>query len=121
MKFSIIGLPKSGKTTIFNALTHSTGNDKFKKENTKIVKVPDLRLEFYAETFLSKKIVYPEIQFFDYQGFELKGEIRNTDSFLIVLRKFKNNFFPFSGPDLPRDQLKVILEEMIVNDLTIVE
>ncbi|MDD3627505.1 MAG: DUF933 domain-containing protein [bacterium] len=121
MKFSIIGLPKSGKTTIFNALTHSVAEDKFKKENTKIVKVPDLRVEFFAKTFSSKKIVPPEIQVFDFQGFELKGEVRNVDAYVVVLRKFENPLHPFSGPEKPIDQLKAILEEMVITDLSIVE
>lgn len=121
MKFSMIGLPKSGKTTIFNALTHSYEKDKYRKENIKIVKVPDFRLDFYARVFNSKKIIYPEIEFHDYQGFDLKGEIKNADAYLITIRSFSNPNYPFSGPEDLTTQLKVILEEFIINDLSIVE
>lgn len=121
MDFSIIGLPGSGKTTIFNALTHSYEEDKYRKENLKQVKVPDYRLEFYARVFESKKVVYQEINFHDYQGFELKGEIRNVEAFVVSLRSFTNPQIPFSELKSPLDQLKAILEEMIISDLTIVE
>ncbi|MCK4665525.1 DUF933 domain-containing protein [Candidatus Dependentiae bacterium] len=121
MKFSMIGLPKSGKTTIFNALTHSYEKDKYRKENIKIVKVPDFRLDFYARVFNSKKIIYPEIEFHDYQGFDLKGEIKNADAYLITIRSFSNSNYPFSGPEDLTTQLKVILEDFIINDLSIVE
>ncbi len=121
MKFSMIGLSKSGKTTIFNALTHSYEKDKYRKENIKIVKVPDFRLDFYARVFKSKKIIYPEIEFHDYQGFDLKGEIKNADAYLITLRSFSNPNHPFSGPEDLTAQLKVILEEFIITDLSIVE
>lgn len=117
----MIGLPKSGKTTIFNALTHSYEKDKYRKENIKIVKVPDFRLDFYARVFNSKKIIYPEIEFHDYQGFDLKGEIKNADAYLITIRSFSNSNYPFSGPEDLTTQLKVILEDFIINDLSIVE
>ncbi len=58
MQIGIIGLPQSGKTTIFNALTGSaaaTGFGGQKDVNRAVVKVPDGRLDFLSAMFKPKK------------------------------------------------------------------
>ena len=55
MRLGIIGLPQSGKTTIFNALTHGdqplTSNGGGFEVRTAVVDVPDRRIDVLAHLF----------------------------------------------------------------------
>ena len=65
MHLGIIGLPQSGKTTIFNILTGSdrpvvTRSGRF-EIHTAIVDVPDHRLDQLSELFKPEKTVYAKV------------------------------------------------------------
>ncbi|MBP7310275.1 MAG: 50S ribosome-binding GTPase, partial [Candidatus Cloacimonetes bacterium] len=73
MKLALIGLPKTGKTTIFNALTKSEHNtDKYappaSEPNRGIVNVADERIAPLVEMYKPKKTVYATIEYHDYPG-----------------------------------------------------
>lgn len=77
MKIAIIGLPNSGKTTVFNALTRGTVETTAYSSgqlepNIATVKVPDARLNVLAEMFSPKKITPADVQYVDVGG--LSGE-----------------------------------------------
>ena len=60
MDIGIIGLPQSGKTTVFNALTNgkvesSGASGSMTETHLGVVKVPDLRLDRLAKMFNPKK------------------------------------------------------------------
>ena len=60
LTLGICGLPKSGKTTLFNALTHSQAQTSAfgvasDEPNVAMVKVPDDRLTVLAEMFKPRK------------------------------------------------------------------
>jgi len=61
MRLGIIGLPQTGKTTLFNALTRGsqpTGAATGKIEmHTAVVDVPDARVDKLAEMFVPKKTI----------------------------------------------------------------
>jgi GTP-binding protein YchF len=137
MKLGIIGLPQSGKTTIFNALTHSNRPLAMSagriEITTAVVDVPDERLLRLAALFASKKIVHAQISFADVAGMGsgdgkqgLSGQLLNAlsgmDGLLIVLRSFEDDSVPHpaSSVDAARD-LAAIEDELLLNDLIIVE
>ena len=69
----IIGLPSSGKSTVFNALTRSeadTGNYSANPDepNLATVKVPDARLDRLTEMFRPQKRVPADVQYLDVAG-----------------------------------------------------
>src|SRR3990167_3547443 len=69
MKIGIIGLPYSGKTTVFNALTGASakvgGGAATAKPNISVIKVPDERIDILAKMFNPKKVVYADLTFID--------------------------------------------------------
>src|ERR687891_2726299 len=111
----IVGLPYSGKSTIFTALTRtgSAGG----RSNQAVVDVPDERLGVLAEMERSKKIVPAKVRFVDVPGgLGARGiaEFRETDALCLVVRGF--------GPEAdPKGELASLETELILADLTNVE
>ncbi|MBC8527228.1 MAG: redox-regulated ATPase YchF [Candidatus Cloacimonetes bacterium] len=134
IKIGLVGMPKSGKTTIFNAITKSnaevsdyyTGNI---KPNIAMVNVIDERVDYLNQIFNRPKTVYATIEYFDFVGIkkdEAKNEIfsdlhlgllRTVDAFGFVIRGFN-----LSGiPPKPENEIENIKTEFILSDLTICE
>ncbi|MGB2698459.1 MAG: GTPase, partial [Candidatus Zixiibacteriota bacterium] len=73
MQVGIVGLPFSGKTTIFNALTQArakTGDFSAgaKEPNRAVVKIPDDRVYRLAELYNPKKVTPAEVEWVDVGG-----------------------------------------------------
>ncbi len=139
MKIAIIGLPNSGKTTVFNALTggsaetssFSTGR---LEPNLAAVKVPDARVDALSRIYHPKKTTYAEVQYLDIGGFEGKSEKReslptemlsqigNADALLHVVRSFRNADVPhpLESVDPGRDAER-LEQELILSDLIVIE
>lgn len=141
MSFScgIVGLPNSGKSTIFNALTAlSVPAQPYAfctiDPNVGIVPVPDGRLVRLGEMLNPDKLTPTTIEFIDIAGLikdAHKGEglgnrflshIRNVDAVAHVLRMFGAANVPhvYEGIDPGRD-MEVVETEIIISDLEIVE
>ena len=148
MEIAIIGLPQSGKTTLFNALTgghaEATGaGGAGAQMHVGVVKVDDPRLEVLARMYNPKKVVYPEIKYWDLPAFEpsarsqassgpssgsfnLEGQSRNilqgADAFLVAVRDFNDQavVHPSGSVDHGRD-LRSVLEDLILADLVVLE
>lgn len=145
MDIGIIGLPKAGKTTIFNALTGQEAEvaeyaSARVEPNLAVVEVGDPRLEDLARRYEPRRTVYATIQFIDFvtpashegeassrEGGELfSGEgttmVRNADVLLVVLRNFANPTLDglYGEPDPPRD-LGEIESELTLADQVIAE
>ncbi len=139
MKIAIIGLPNSGKTTVFNALTRGTAETTAYasgqlEPNLATVKVPDERLAVLARMFNPKKVTPADVQYVDVGGLSgssrqgpglppaLLNYIGGADALLHVARAFEDDDVPHpSGSvDLARDVADVDLE-LIFSDLAIVE
>jgi len=105
MELGIIGLPGSGKTTLFNALTQGdipTGISGGKLSvHTAVVDVPDERVDRLVEIFKPHKVVHAKVTYADIAGLDgeasaagISGSLLNTlsqmDGFIHVVRHFEN-------------------------------
>jgi ribosome-binding ATPase len=111
----IVGMPYSGKSTLFTALTRSGGVGG--RSNQAVVEVPDKRLTVLADLESSKKVVPAKVRFVDVPGgLTAQGiaEFRQTDALCMVVRAF--------GPDAePTSELGSLEAEMILADLANIE
>lgn len=127
MKLGIIGLPQSGKTTLFNALSGQSEavGDYSRAVHRAIIKVPDKRLEDLAGLVQPKKITHAEIEFLDAAGFsgkaketkadlEISPELRMMEALVIVLDCF-------SDLSDPEHDYQSIQDEMILADMATLE
>jgi GTP-binding protein YchF len=111
----IVGLPYSGKSTLFSALTRTgvAGG----RSNIAVVDVPDPRLDVLTKIESSKKTVAAKVRFVDVPGgLTAQGiaEFRTTDALAIVVRAF--------GPDArPTADLAAVQAELLLADLASVE
>jgi GTP-binding protein YchF len=137
MKLGIIGLPQSGKTTIFNALTRgnapTTASAGRFEVHTAVVDVPDPRVTILSEMFNPKKTIYAKVTYADIAGLEagsaksgISGQLLNQlaqmDGFLLVVRAFENDLVmhPSGSVNAKRDA-ESMLSELLLNDLITVE
>ncbi|HXR64704.1 MAG TPA: redox-regulated ATPase YchF [Ktedonobacteraceae bacterium] len=143
LTIGIIGLPQSGKTTLFNALTRANAPisgyaTSTVQANVAMVQVPDARLQPLTEIFHPKKTTPTTVEFVDVAGVgqhtqegdekrqglsaEFLGHIRNADALAIVLRTFENSNVPhvYNTIDPNRD-LDSLNAELALTDLASVE
>jgi ribosome-binding ATPase YchF (GTP1/OBG family) len=95
LEVGIVGLPGSGKTTLFTALTR-TGGGGFGKENVGMASIADDRLEALAELVGARKITPATIRVVDVPGTgpALLGGLRQVDAILAVADGFSPNADP---------------------------
>jgi ribosome-binding ATPase len=138
MKVAIVGLPKSGKTTIFNTLTKDKAEvaaySPSLAPNIGIAKVPDSRLSILKNIFQPKKTVPAEVSYVDLAGspksFSSKGEIggellnylTTADALLQVVRVFEDEKIPHpEGSINPERDIATLDLELAFSDLAIIE
>lgn len=137
MKLGIIGLPQSGKTTIFNAITRgdapTTASAGRFEVHTAVVDVPDERVTKLSGMFNPKKTIYAKVTYADIAGLEagsaksgisgqLLNELSQMDGFILVVRAFESDLVmhPSGTVDAKRD-VEAMLGELLLNDLIAVE
>ena len=136
MQIGIMGLPGSGKTTVFNALAHARAavggyTAASAEPNLAVVKVPDPRLDQLAPLFEPKKFTPAEVQYVDVAGIvrgsgkestagALLAHLRNVDVLLQVIRAFGSAASQGTDPT-PLDDMAVIGMELMLADLDVVE
>jgi hypothetical protein len=134
---TLVGLPLSGKTTVFNALTGqqaATGPGAARTEmHLASVKVPDERLERLAEIFHPHRVTPAEVRFADLVGIprgvareglpgSLLAAISEADALLHVVRAFENPLAPHpAGTVDPARDLEWLDTEFLLADLGVVE
>lgn len=111
----IVGVPYSGKTTLFTALTRtgSAGG----RANQAVVEVPDERLAVLAEMESSGRVVPAKVRFVDVPGgltAKALGEYRHMDVLCIVIRAF-------GSEAEPGVELESVRSELILADLASIE
>jgi GTP-binding protein YchF len=143
MRLGIIGLPQSGKTTIFNALTRNDqpttmSGGRF-EVHTAVVDVPDERVDRLSGMFKPQKTIYAKVTYADIAGLEAGGDgsghaakaglsgalanqLSQMDGFVHVVRCFESSALPHpSGNVDPSRDLEALDNELALNDLIMVE
>ncbi len=134
MKLGIVGLGRSGKTTIFNALTRrseeSVPSGGQAVPVLGVVPVPDSRVDWLSQLYKPKKTTYAQVTYMDLQGMPgvveskqeymalLLAHMRPMDAFLMVIRNFPDEVL--GAPDASRD-FRELEEEFIIADLATIE
>ncbi len=136
MRLGIIGLPLSGKTTVFNVLTHGdqpvvTSGGRF-EVHTATIDVPDARLEQIAALSNPDKTIYAKVTYADIAGLgsstgsEISGQLLNQlsqmDGFLHVVRCYEDPKVPHISENIdPQRDIEAMDSELMLNDLMMVE
>jgi GTP-binding protein YchF len=137
MKLGIIGLPQSGKTTIFNAVTRgnapTTASAGRIEVHTSVVDVPDARVDRLSAMFKPKKTIYAKVTYADIAGLEsgmaksgisgtLLNQLTQMDGLIHVVRCFADENVPHpSGSVDPARDAAAMEGELLLNDLIAVE
>jgi len=138
VQIGIVGLPKSGKTTVFNALTGQTRPTASYTATrleviTATVDVVDERLDKLAALYKPRKTTYAKVTFADVGGLEkgagsagLSGPFRNQiskmDAFVHVVRAFEDFNLPHPEGNLdPARDLEMLDTEFVLSDLIAIE
>src|SRR6266487_107836 len=111
LEVGIVGLPSSGKSTLFQALTGSRPAG-----DVGMAAIPDGRLARVAEVIRPRKVTPAAIRIVEVRGTgpELLGNLRQVDALLVVLDGF-------SGTRVPADDLETLRLELLVADRDHVE
>ena len=136
MQIGIVGLPFSGKSTLFDTLlAHKSGEDAYKSKSEAergVVKVPDERLDKLTEIFNPRKQVNATIEYIKVPGIEgQKGNalpsqflsnVKYVDTILLMIRNFENDMYPHPLQSIdPVRDVNFINSEFLFHDLAIVE
>lgn len=133
MKLGIVGLPQSGKSTIFAALVGARGQREDhgpSKAEARVatVTVLDERVDFLVKKYQPKKTTYAKVEYLlpsriptsspsKSEGGAL-NQVRICDAILEVLRNFQG---PGGAQPVPERDFFRLEEEMILNDLAVAE
>ncbi|MFH1265647.1 MAG: DUF933 domain-containing protein [Planctomycetota bacterium] len=131
MRAVIIGLPQSGKSTLYAAVTgQQVPTGEMPQEHVAVVHAPDERLDFLVTLYKPKKTTCATIEFVDVPGFSLADRhgvdelkrhlpaIRQADVLIGVIRDFENESVPAYRDRLdPTADLTELWEEFVYADL----
>jgi ribosome-binding ATPase YchF (GTP1/OBG family) len=111
LEVGIVGLPSSGKSTLFHALTGSRATG-----DVGMAAIPDERLAQVADVVHPRKVTPAAIRVIEMRGTgpALLGNLRQVDALLVVLDGF-------SGTRVPADDLETLRLELLVADRDHVE
>jgi hypothetical protein len=137
MKIGIIGLPSSGKSTLFQTISKAyikESNIKKNNSNQTVVKVPDDRLTSLIDIFKPKKENYAVIDFVEISDLQngdsgsvkfttaFLDKVKTTDALLQVVRLFDDPAVPHpeGNLDVLRD-ISMMESEFILSDMALIE
>ena len=125
MKLAIIGLPESGRSTIFAALSGARGEASQKDQRVSTIKVMDERIDFLSNMYKPKKTTYAQVEYLlpsETQGGGSENAIWNQARICDALIHVVRNFTDAMGtpPDAKGDFHR-LEDEMILSDLMVVD
>ncbi|HXR12041.1 MAG TPA: DUF933 domain-containing protein, partial [Gaiellaceae bacterium] len=111
LEVGIVGLPSSGKSMLFAALTGARAHG-----DVGMAAIPDPRLQQLADVVHARKVTPASVRVVEVRGTgpELLGKLRQVDALLVVLDGF-------SGTRVPDDDLETLKLELLVADRDHVE
>ncbi len=128
MKLGIIGLPGSGKATVFEALTQQSASATKGDTSIGTVRVPDSRLDVLNDMYRREKKIFTQVEYHlpraagrgqpgekDAQRWNL---VRDCDALIHVIRNFK--VYGLEDP-APEEDYHKLDQELILADLVVVE
>jgi len=138
MQLGIIGLARSGKTTVFNAVTRGAAQVGAYSSNTQpnvgVVNVPDDRVDRLAAIYHPKKSTYATIQYVDFpaagESFgkgegpagKFINELARMEALIHVVRAFEDETVPHPDVTIDPDRDIVTMDlELAFADLAIIE
>ena len=128
MQLGIIGMPFSGKTTVFELLTEiEVSNKNQTKANIAMVKIPDQRINDLSQVFHPKKTTYAQLELVDIPGINESDRkssnlfldaVRKADALLQVVRAFSDS--TGLSPE-PLKEIENTQYELLLSDLDLIE
>ncbi|MCS7023862.1 MAG: redox-regulated ATPase YchF [Bryobacteraceae bacterium] len=132
MRTAIIGLPMTGKTSLFTILTGVQEATRLGSLETRVgvAKVPDTRLDELAKLFRPPKVTHAVVEYVDFPAISKEAlrepsylaSLRVVDALAHVLRVFEDPTVPHEketvDPVRDRDDVDT---ELILSDLAVVE
>jgi len=137
MKIGLIGLPSSGKTTVFNALTGSdlpTGSMTGApfEIHTAVVSVPDVRMDALTAFYHPHRTTPAQVTYADISGLKadvgreglpgpLVNQLEQMDGLIHILRAFPDEVVPHpQGSVNPARDASMMASEFIIHDMLVV-
>ncbi|MDX9759368.1 MAG: redox-regulated ATPase YchF [Bacteroidota bacterium] len=137
MQIGIVGLPFSGKSTLFQTMTRTHLDEATlarQQTNNAMVKVPDPRVDKLGEIFQPKKLVYTSVEFVDVVGLKkgdhnstqftgaFLGGVKTNDALMHVVRAFDDPLYPHpEGSIDPARDVAILETEFLLSDLAMIE
>src|SRR5664279_4935897 len=132
MKTAIIGLPMTGKTSLFTILTgvHQETRIGSTSARTGIARVPDARVEALGKLFEPPKVTHATVEYVDMPSISKEtlrdagsiASLRNVEAFAHVLRLFASDTIPHEkGSVDPIRDTEDLETELILNDFAVLE
>jgi hypothetical protein len=132
VKTAIIGLPMTGKTSLFTILTgmHQETRIGSTAARTGVARVPDPRLAELARVFEPHKVTHATVEYVDMPSISMDGlrdpsylaSLRVVDAFAHVLRLFADETVPHEkGSVDPLRDLEDVEMELVLSDLVVIE
>jgi GTP-binding protein YchF len=129
MRLGIIGLPQSGKATIFEALTGNVAADGNRQESRiGTITVPDARVDTLSGMYKPRKTIFAQVEYFlpgmgDHAAAGKKEQsiwtqVRDCDALILAVRNFSG--YGLEAPS-PKEDVAAINQELIISDLVVVE
>ena len=134
MKAALLGLPQSGKSTIFSAISGKAISPAgLNAIEEAIVAVPDERLLWLEKLYKPKKRVHATVDVLDLPGFNfldehgraaarrLIGQIRTAEMLVLVVRAFEDSSVPPYRQNVdPKRDLAELQTDLLLSDLELV-
>ena len=127
MKLGIIGLPLSGKTTLFEAITRQIDPSKKGENRIGTIRVPDERIDLLSAMYHPQKTTYAKVEYFlpgikgtdsDSKEAQYWNQVRPCDALIHIIRNFDA---PGFDPPNPLNDFRKLDQELIFADLVVAD